>query len=62
VCEVFVNDGHEQQTFLLDRPDKCLIVDPQDWHTMKSDTEHAILLVLASEYFDKDDYIDEPYY
>lgn len=62
ICEVFVHDGHGQQTFLLDRPDKCLIVDPQDWHTMKNDSKQAVLLVLASEYFDKEDYIHEPYH
>ncbi len=61
VCSVFVDDGYRQQTFLLDRPDKCLIVDPQDWHTMKNDSKQTVLLVLASEYFDKEDYIYEAY-
>ena len=62
VCEVLTNDGHEQKTFLLDKPDKCLIVDPKDWHTMKNDSKRAVLLVLASEYFDKEDYIYESYH
>lgn len=62
VCDVFVDDGNKQQNFLLDRPDKCLIIDPQDWHTMKNDSKQSILLVLASENFDKEDYIHESYY
>ncbi len=60
-CEVFVNNGTEKKTFVLDRSDKCLIVDPKDWHTMDKFTDGATLLVFASEYYDVNDYIDEPY-
>jgi len=60
-CEVYVNNGKEKQTFLLDRSDKCLVVEPQDWHTMDKFTEGSTLLVFASEYYDVNDYIDEPY-
>lgn len=61
-CEVFVHDGRHQQKVFLDSPDKCLVIDPQDWHTMKNDSKQAVLLVLASEYFDREDYIYEPYH
>jgi len=60
-CEVFVNNGTEKKTFVLDRSDKCLIVNPEDWHTMDKFTKGATLLVFASEYYDVNDYIDEPY-
>jgi len=60
-CEVYVNNGKTKETFLLDRSDKCLIVEPQDWHTMDNFTEGSTLLVFASEYYDINDYIDEPY-
>ena len=60
-CEIYVNNGKEQQTFLLDSSDKCLIMEPEDWHTMDNFTKGTTLLVFASEYYDVNDYIDEPY-
>lgn len=60
-CEIFVNDGKSKKTYRLDRPDLCLILEPQDWHTMHHFTPDAILLVLASEPYDINDYIDEEY-
>ena len=46
---------------ILDNPNKCLIVEPEDWHTMDNFSKDAVLLVLASEYYDASDYIDKPY-
>jgi dTDP-4-dehydrorhamnose 3,5-epimerase-like enzyme len=60
-CRISNNDGRDETQFVLDRADKCLIIDPVDWHTMDRFTENAILMVLASEYFDQHDYIFEPY-
>jgi hypothetical protein len=36
-------------------------LETQDWHTMDSFSHDAILMVLASEFFDHSDYIFEPY-
>ena len=60
-CEVFVNDGESKSTYFLDSPEKCLLLDPKDWHTMDKFTPDAVLLVFASEHYDKSDYIDEEY-
>lgn len=60
-CEIYVNDGIEKQTFLLDRPDKGLLMERRDWHTMYNFSKDAVLLVLASEPYDVNDYIDEEY-
>lgn len=60
-CKVFVNNGIEKNIYILDSPNKCLIVKSEDWHTMDDFSEAATLLVLASEYYNIDDYIDEPY-
>ncbi len=60
-CKVNSKDGIKSEDFLLDSPTKCLIVYPKDWHTMYEFSENAVLLVLASEYYDKEDYIREPY-
>lgn len=60
-CIVSNNDGKKTEDFVLDHPGKVLILEKEDWHTMHHFTPDAILLVLASTYFDKDDYIFEPY-
>ncbi|QKF66482.1 WxcM-like domain-containing protein [Arcobacter venerupis] len=60
-CEVYVNNGQKEEIFLLDSPTKCLILEPEDWHTMDKFSEGSTLLVFSSEFYDKDDYIDEEY-
>jgi hypothetical protein len=60
-CEIYNNDGTREEQFVLDQPNKCLILEPSDWHTMNHFTKDAILMVLASEFFDQNDYIFEPY-
>jgi dTDP-4-dehydrorhamnose 3,5-epimerase-like enzyme len=60
-CIVSSNDSSKKEVFHLDHPSKCLIIEPKDWHTMHHFTEDAILMVLASEYFDVEDYIYEEY-
>jgi dTDP-4-dehydrorhamnose 3,5-epimerase-like enzyme len=60
-CKIYNNDSSNEKTFFLDRPDKCLILGPTDWHQMFEFSEDAILMVLASEYFDQNDYIFERY-
>jgi dTDP-4-dehydrorhamnose 3,5-epimerase-like enzyme len=60
-CTVFNHDGRSSQEFLLDAPDKCLLLEPNDWHSMSKFSRDAMLMVLASEPFDPRDYIFEPY-
>ncbi len=60
-CTIFNNDGNKQEVFELDSPDKCLILNPGDWHQMYSFSKEAILMVLASEYFEEQDYIYDKY-
>jgi dTDP-4-dehydrorhamnose 3,5-epimerase-like enzyme len=60
-CIIGNNNGELKEEFQLDSPSKCLIINPEDWHQMYQFSPDAILMVLASEYFDKSDYIFEPY-
>lgn len=60
-CEVYINDGLKKETFLLDSPSKCLLLEPEDWHTMDKFTKGSTLLVFASEFYNKDDYVSEEY-
>lgn len=60
-CTIVNNDHSKKEEFILDSPDKCLLLEPKDWHQMKNFTPDAILMVLASEQFDENDYIYEKY-
>jgi dTDP-4-dehydrorhamnose 3,5-epimerase-like enzyme len=56
-CIITNNDGAVIKSYDLDSPDKCLILEPEDWHQMHDFSSDAILMVLASENFDPEDYI-----
>jgi hypothetical protein len=58
--DVYMNDGRHERTIKLESISECLIVESDDWHTMFFHPG-AVLLVLASEKYDKKDYIDTPY-
>lgn len=60
-CIVSCDNSFIKEDYLLDKPHKCLIIYPEDYHVMKNFTKDAILLVFASEEFIEEDYIDEPY-
>lgn len=60
-CIIYNYDGKNEMEYNLDQPHKCLILESKDWHKMHHFSSDAILMVLASEYFDPKDYIFEPY-
>jgi hypothetical protein len=60
-ARIQVNDGKRTATFLLESPTRGLVLETQDWHTMDDFSPDCALLVLASEPYDVNDYIDEPY-
>jgi len=61
-CNVFCVDEAKRETkYKLNRPDKGLLIEKEDWHFMDDFTKDCLLLVLASEYFDKGDYITDAY-
>lgn len=60
-CRVYSDNGREEETFRLTNPRQCLVLKPEDWHTMDEFSEDAILLVVSNELYDENDYIYEPY-
>ncbi|MDI1323089.1 MAG: FdtA/QdtA family cupin domain-containing protein [Algoriphagus sp.] len=60
-CSIYNDNGITEETFELSSPDKCLLLEPEDWHVMFNFSPDAILMVFASEPFDAADYIYEPY-
>lgn len=60
-CTIYCYDDKQETTYELSAPYQCVVLEPSDWHTMYNFSSDAILMVLASEYFDQNDYIFEPY-
>ena len=59
--EIFIDDGEKHESIILDDPKHGVIFDKKDWHTLTPLKEGSVLLVLCSELYDPDEYIDEPY-
>ena len=60
-CKIYVNNGTNKQIFILNKPDLCLLLEPEDFHIMYDFRNTSVLLVFASEKYDTKDYIHEDY-
>lgn len=56
-CDVLLDNGKEKKTVTLDHPSKGLFVDKMVWHEMSHFSDGCVLMVLASDYYDEEDYI-----
>lgn len=56
-CKILLDDGMEKEVVLLDSPHEGLYISNNIWREMFDFSEDAVLMVLASQYYDEDDYI-----
>ena len=56
---VTLDDGTKKKVFVLNRPYQGLLVKPGIWRDLDDFSSGAVCLVLASEEYDKEDYIRE---
>jgi UDP-2-acetamido-3-amino-2,3-dideoxy-glucuronate N-acetyltransferase len=56
-CSVMADDGVHRDEFLLNDPTIGVYLPPRVWAVQYKYSADAVLLVLASEYYDADDYI-----
>ena len=56
-CKIHLDNGHETAEVLLDSPSEGLYIANDMWREMYDFSPDAVLLVLASEYYDEADYI-----
>ena len=56
-CKILLDDGTKKTVIGLDKPNEGLYVANNMWREMFDFSPDAVLLVLASEYFDESDYI-----
>lgn len=56
-CKVLLDDGMGKISVPMDSGSRGLLVDPMIWHEMYDFSQDCILLVLASDIYDENDYI-----
>ena len=56
-CSVVVDDGRKRAEILLDRPNIGLLIPPMVWATEYKYSEDALLMVIASDVYEAEDYI-----
>ncbi|MBT24796.1 sugar 3,4-ketoisomerase [Alteromonas macleodii] len=56
-CRFILDDGFERQEVVLDSSTKGLLIEGLIWREMHDFTPDCVLMVLASDYYDEDDYI-----
>lgn len=56
-CSLMADDGENRQEFLLESPTSAVHLPPLVWAVQYKHTRDAVLLVLASDYYDPADYI-----
>ncbi|MCI7040918.1 MAG: FdtA/QdtA family cupin domain-containing protein [Lachnospiraceae bacterium] len=56
-CKVRLDDGADQADVELSNPYEGLYINNMIWREMYDFSEDAVLIVLASEYYDESDYI-----
>jgi WxcM-like, C-terminal len=56
-CKLTLHDGTETQEVSLFQPNAGIYLGPRVWHVMHTFEDNCILLVLASDFFNEEDYI-----
>ena len=55
--EITVDNGNSKTVYLLDTPDKALVIPGKLWLTLQWKQAASILCAAVSDYFDEEDYI-----
>lgn len=56
-CRMILNDGKNKEETWLDSPSTAIRIEKMVWHEMHDFSSDCVLLVLASELYDENDYI-----
>lgn len=58
-CKILVDNKKDKKIYELDNPSKGLLIKNNVWREMFDFSSDCVLMVLASDNYDKDDYIYE---
>ncbi len=56
-CKILLNDGKKQETVELITPGVGLFIGAMVWHEMYDFSDDCVLMVLASDYYEEEDYV-----
>ncbi|MBS7818552.1 sugar 3,4-ketoisomerase [Wohlfahrtiimonas chitiniclastica] len=56
-CRIILDDGETREDVWLDTPNQGLFISNNVWREMHDFSKDCVLLVLASQHYDEDDYI-----
>lgn len=56
-CRMLLDDGKTKESVWLTSPNQALIIGEKVWHEMHDFSDDCVLLVLASQHYDENDYI-----
>ncbi|MEM0966795.1 MAG: FdtA/QdtA family cupin domain-containing protein [Verrucomicrobiota bacterium] len=56
-CETTLDEGAGEVTVTLNGRDRGILIEPGVWHTMHTFSEDCVLLVLADQPYEEEDYI-----
>ncbi len=56
-CKIKIDDGAQTETFDLNHPTKALFVGKNLWREMYDFSQGCVLMVIASEYYNPEEYI-----
>jgi len=57
--DVLVRTSEKSCFYSLNKPNQCLVLEPDDWHLLENFQDSAIVLVVSNEYYDAQDYLYE---
>ncbi|MBO2636485.1 WxcM-like domain-containing protein [Shewanella algae] len=56
-CKFILDDGLNKEDIILSSPEQGLLIDSVLWREMHDFSDDCVLMVLASEHYDENDYI-----
>jgi len=56
-CKVLLDDGKSKEEISLDNPSKSLLIESMIWREMFDFSPDCVLIVLANEVYDENDYL-----
>lgn len=56
-CRFLLDDGREKIDVFLDNPAQGLLIEPMIWHEMYDFSSDCVLMVLADDFYNENDYL-----
>lgn len=56
-CRIVMDDGSKKEDMILNSPSQALLIDKMQWHEMYDFSSDCVLMVLASDEYDENDYL-----